>query len=152
MNKFRLYIVTSLLAALVSLGPASAETPQPDSNAEPQRPLMSQTIADSLRNGHILLNFENIDLKVLSRMMSELTGRNIIVDEKVKGKLTILSSRPVSIDEAWDIFKAALDRSGYTVQNKGEYVQILPNASARNIGQFVSASTANPWGEEYVMA
>ena len=76
------------MAALVSLGPAWAQMPSKtqEESAEPKKPMLSQTIAESMRNGHVLLNFENIDIRVLSRMMSELTGRNIIVDEKVNGK------------------------------------------------------------------
>jgi len=110
--------VTALLTVLVSVAPAFSNDPAKNSETEPQKPMLSKTIADSMRNGHILLNFENIDIRVLSRVMSELTGRNIIVDEKVKGKLTILSSREVSIPEAWDIFKAAVNRYGFTVVNR----------------------------------
>ncbi len=154
MNKFRVYIMTSLMAALVSLGPAWAQMPSKtqEESAEPKKPMLSQTIAESMRNGHVLLNFENIDIRVLSRMMSELTGRNIIVDEKVNGKLTILSSRQVSIPEAWDIFKAAINRYGYSIMNKGDYVQIIPNNVARNRGAMVPALQANPAGDDYVMA
>ncbi|MGM9992703.1 MAG: type II secretion system secretin GspD [Candidatus Bruticola sp.] len=152
MNKFRVYIVTALLTALVSITPAFSDTPTKDKETEPQKPMLSKTIAESMRHGHILLNFENIDIRVLSRMMSELTGRNIIVDEKVKGKLTILSSREVSIPEAWDIFKAAVNRYGFTVASRGDHVQIIPGSAARSVGAFMSASQANPAGEEYVMA
>jgi len=151
-NKFRVYIVTALLTVLVSVAPAFSNDPAKNSETEPQKPMLSKTIADSMRNGHILLNFENIDIRVLSRVMSELTGRNIIVDEKVKGKLTILSSREVSIPEAWDIFKAAVNRYGFTVVNRGDHVQIVPGSTARSMGSFMPALQANPTGEEYVMA
>lgn len=152
MNNFRVYIVTALLTVLVSVAPAFANDPAKNSETEPQKPMLSKTIAESMRNGHILLNFENIDIRVLSRVMSELTGRNIIVDEKVKGKLTILSSREVSIAEAWDIFKAAVNRYGFTVVNRGDHVQIVPGSTARSMGSFIPALQASPTGEEYVMA
>lgn len=154
MNKFSLYAIASILAGAVTFTSALAQgkEPEPPEAAEPQRPLMSKTIAEAMRNGHVLLNFENIDIRVLSRMMSELTGRNIIVDEKIKGKLTILSARSVSIAEAWDIYKAALNRCGFVVSDKGENVQILPGNTARSVGSFIPASSANPSGEEYVMA
>ena len=153
MKKLRAFIAASLVATVVSLGPAFAQKDESASNqAEPQKPILSQTIAQSLRNGSVLLNFENIDIKVLARMMSELTGRNLIVDDAVKGKLTILSSRPVSIDEAWDIFKAAVHRYGFSFITKGDHIEIVPGSSARSSGRLMPALQASPSGEEYVMA
>lgn len=156
MNKFRMYIMASLFAALASLTPAAAQTPDSsqaeEQSSEPQKPLMQQTIADSMRNGHVLLNFENIDIRVLARVISELTGRNIIVGDKVNGKLTILSSRPVSPAEAWDIFKAAVSRYGFSIIQRDGCDHIVTDVTARSRGQLMPAVNANPSGEEYVMA
>ena len=60
MNKFRVYIVTALLTVLVSVAPAFSNDPAKNSETEPQKPMLSKTIADSMRNGHIYrISFQN---------------------------------------------------------------------------------------------
>lgn len=120
--------------------------------AAPTQPLMSKTITQALRSGHILLNFENIDIRVLARMMSELTGKNLVVDDAVNGKVTILSSREVTVDEAWNIFKAALTRYGYTAADRGDFVQIMPIAASRNKSSVVSPDRTSRTSSDMVMA
>ncbi len=117
----------------------------------PVAPLMDKTVAQALRNGHVLLNFENIDVRVLARMMSELTGKNILVDNNVSGKVTILSSREVTVNEAWEIFKAAMARYGFSIVNRNGTTMIMPSTAARSSGDIVSYG-AIPQGEEMVMA
>jgi len=47
--------------------------------------------------------------------MSELTGKNIILDPKVRGKITLTSSKPIPLNQAWSIFTLALNLQGYGV-------------------------------------
>lgn len=148
MNRLLKTILILSVAWLIPLGAAFAkETPD-----TPEQPLMSKTVTQALRNGHVLLNFENIDIRVLARMMAELTGRNIVVDSAVKGKVTILSSREVTIAEAWDIFKAAAVRYGFAVQVRGDHAQIVPITVARSTGDIVRPTANTLTGDDMVMA
>lgn len=74
----------------------------------------------------VVLNFQNADIPSVVRFMSELTGKKIILDPEVKGKITLSSSKPVSIQEAWELFSTALGMQGYGVVEKKGFVQILP--------------------------
>ncbi|MCD6310554.1 MAG: type II secretion system secretin GspD, partial [Candidatus Eremiobacteraeota bacterium] len=85
----------------------------------------------SLRKGKILLNFEDIDIRVLSKLISEITGKNILFDQKVHGKISIISSREVTPKEAWRIFITALKSYGYTAVEKPGYVKIIPMAEGK---------------------
>jgi type II secretory pathway component GspD/PulD (secretin) len=57
----------------------------------------------------ILLNFKDVDLRQIIDLMSDLTGTNFLVDEKVRGKVTIVAPRPVSLDEAYSVFLSILE-------------------------------------------
>lgn len=87
--------------------------------------------AAGLKTGKIMLNFEDIDVKVLAKLISEITGKNIIVDDKIQGKITIVSSSEVSPGQAWKIFVSAIQTKGFSVIDKGSYVKIIPEASAK---------------------
>lgn len=145
------YIVAALgVALLLPWSVARAEAPaQPPA---PDGPLMNSRITEALRRGSLLLNFENIDIRVLARMMAELTGRNLVVDDRVQGKVTVLSSREVTPGEAWDIFKTALQRYGFSVLDRGEYIQILPALEARRTSRVLPPGAAAGQGEDLVMA
>jgi general secretion pathway protein D len=137
-----------LAALLLPLGVARAQAPAP----APDGPLMNTRITEALRRGRVLLNFENIDIRVLARMMAELTGRNLVLDDRVQGRVTVLSSREVTPSEAWDIFKTALQRYGFTVADRGDYVQVLPVLEARRTSRVLAPGTAAAPGEDLVMA
>jgi len=62
----------------------------------------------SKNNGKVLFNFEKIDLNLLTYFMSELTGKNIIVNTNLKGEASLVFNEPVSIKQAWDIYTAIL--------------------------------------------
>src|SRR5262245_25472764 len=74
---------------------------------------------DSTRARTIHLNFRNVDIVQMISMMSELTGRNFLVDDKVHGKITLMAPTPVTIAEAYQIFLAALAMQGFTVVPQG---------------------------------
>lgn len=109
--------------------PAWAQLP------ESQPALLKKDAAARLRGGSIMLNYEQVDIKLLARLMSELTGRNIVVDSTVNAQLTVISSREVSPNEAWSIFEVALNRSGFELYNHGSFYQVLPIKDAARLGQ-----------------
>lgn len=90
-----------------------------------RQPLIQTPVLQDLRQSGLVMNYENIDIRVLARIMAELTGRNVVVDEGVQGRITILSSRPVTADEAWDIFKATLTKSGFGLKPVGNFLQVV---------------------------
>ena len=83
---------------------------------------------------YVTLNFTNIEINALIKVMSELTRRNFILDERVTGKITIMTPTKMSPDEAYQVFLSALEIKGFTAVEDGTVTRIIPVASARQSG------------------
>jgi general secretion pathway protein D len=84
--------------------------------------------------GNVTLNLKDADISTLIATVSEVTGRNFIVDPRVKGKVTVISSRPMSADGAYETFLAVLQVQGFAVIPAGEAYKIIPETNARQDG------------------
>src|ERR1700735_2526158 len=78
----------------------------------------------------ITMNFQNVDIPVLAKFISEITGRNFIIDESVRGKVTIISPSKVTPEQAYSIFQSVLQAKGFTTVQAGHVIKIVP---ARNV-------------------
>lgn len=92
-------------------------------------PATSATSSTAEQN--ILLNFKDVDLRQIIDLMSDLTNQNFLVDEKVRGKVTIISPRPVSSAEAYNIFLSILEVQGFTVVPQGAIHKIIPSREVK---------------------
>jgi general secretion pathway protein D len=80
-------------------------------------------------------NFVDVDLPVVAKFVSEVTRRNFILDERVKGKITIIAPVKLSIDDTFELFKAVLEMKGFTVIPSGvNAYSIIPVTEARQKG------------------
>ena len=77
------------------------------------------------------LNFRDADVLQIINLMSELTGKNFLVDDKVRGKVTIIAPKPVSIDEAYQVFLSILEIQGFTVVPQGPIIKIVPSREVK---------------------
>jgi general secretion pathway protein D len=82
----------------------------------------------------VTLNFSNIDISALIKVMSELTRRNFILDERVTGKVTLMTPTRISPDEAYQVFLSALEIKGFTAIEDGSVIRIIPSSTARQSG------------------
>jgi general secretion pathway protein D len=89
---------------------------------------------DEEKPSYITMNFKDVDLHVLTKFMSELTGKNFLLDPSVKGNVTVLSPKKVSIEEAYRVFLSVLDVHGFTAIESGSIIKIVPTASAKTKG------------------
>ena len=76
--------------------------------------------------------FNDLDITFFIKWMAEETGKNFVVDSNVKGKVTIISPRSVTIDEAYKIFESVLEVNGYTTVPSGSVIKIVPMTEARS--------------------
>jgi hypothetical protein len=108
--------------------PQVAQRPAPeDSRVDGSHPVSG----DRVRDGTIHLNFRNVDILQMITLISELTGRNFLVDDKVRGRITLVAPRPVTRAEAYQIFLAALAMQGFTVVSQGPISTIVPLRDAK---------------------
>ncbi len=80
----------------------------------------------------VSIDFNNVDINVFIKFMSELTGTNFVVDQRVKGKVTIISPSKISLNEAYKVFESVLEVHGYATVKAGEVVKIIPSPDARS--------------------
>ena len=80
----------------------------------------------------VSIDFNNVDINVFIKFMSELSGTNFVVDQRVKGKVTIISPSKISMTEAYKVFESVLEVHGYTTVKSGEVVKIIPSPDARS--------------------
>jgi len=87
--------------------------------------------ASAQENNKVSMDFDHVDIKVFIKFMSKLTGRNFVIDDKVRGTVTILSPTPVSVDEAYEIFQSVLEVNGYTTVPSGNVTKIVRTVESR---------------------
>ncbi|MDD2319025.1 MAG: type II secretion system secretin GspD [Geobacteraceae bacterium] len=99
----------------------------------------------------IVLNFSDVDISTMVKFISDLTGKNFILDEKVKGKISVFSPAKISVDEAFNVFTSVLDLKGFSVVKVGKFYKILPSNAAKQSGmRILSGSERVPVNETYV--
>ncbi|NJB68757.1 general secretion pathway protein D [Desulfobaculum xiamenense] len=79
------------------------------------------------------MDFQDTDIQLLIKFISQLTGTNFIVDRRVKGKVTVYSPSRISTDEAYEVFKSVLEVHGFTIVPQGAVTKIVPMVAARNM-------------------
>lgn len=126
----RLALVFLMSLALGTLA-ARAQAPQPNTAPPAGVPTLDPGTMDDFRRDGVKLNFEDVDIRVLTRIISQYTRRNVLLDQKVQGKVTISSSRRLGADEAWDLYVSVLEAYGFGVEKRGSYYQVAPMATVR---------------------
>ncbi len=79
----------------------------------------------------VTLNFVNADIEAVARTLSTLSGRNLVVDPRVKGFITLSAEKPVTPSAAWNQFLAALRLQGFSVIESSGLYKIVPEAEAK---------------------
>lgn len=80
----------------------------------------------------VSIDFNNVDLVVFIKFMSDLTKKNFIIDDKVKGKVTIISPGKITVNEAYRVFLSVLEVHGYATVPSGKITKIVPAPEARS--------------------
>jgi general secretion pathway protein D len=79
----------------------------------------------------ITIDFDNVDLRLFIKYISELTGKNFIIDRTVKGSVSIISPTRISEEEAYKVFESVLSVNGFTTIKSGPMIKIMPTVRAR---------------------
>jgi len=78
------------------------------------------------------VNLKDTDIQEFIKFVADVTGTTMVVDPNVKGKVRVISSKPVSQAELYDLFLSILDVQGYTAVRSGQVVRIVPSKDARS--------------------
>jgi general secretion pathway protein D len=133
---------TALAALLLATGSALA---QPD-NATVQR---GRTTGPAVKaSSPVTLNFVNADIEAVTRAIGVMMNRQIIIDPRVKGSITVYSEQPVSVAEAYRNYLAALRGLGFTVVEASGFLKVLPEADAKLQAGSVAVETSGARGDQ----
>ena len=80
---------------------------------------------------YITMDFQDVDIAVLVKFIGEITGKNFVMDERVQGKVTVVSPTRITPEEAYQVFQAVLQVKGFTTVPSGAAVRIIPTKDAK---------------------
>lgn len=96
----------------------------------------------------VTLDFQNVELIDMIGTISELTGENFVYDESVRGKVSVVSPKPVSVDEAYRLFTTVLKVKGFTIIPSGKVNKIVSTRSAKE--ENLPISDGRNLGEQFI--
>ncbi len=81
---------------------------------------------------YVTIDFNDVDINLFIKYISELSGKNFVVDRSVKGKVTIISPSRITEEDAYRVFESVLEVHGYTTVPSGSIIKIVPAVQARS--------------------
>lgn len=112
--------------------------------------ILSFSLCHAQSNGkadrYVSIDFNDVDISVFIKFISELTEKNFVVDQRVKGKVTIISPSKISVEEAYKVFESVLEVHGFATVQAGEIIKIIPSPDARskNIETLIRQESLSP--------
>jgi general secretion pathway protein D len=82
----------------------------------------------------VTLNLNNADIERLIQTVSEHTGKNFVIDPRVKGKVNVISAHPMDKDEFYQVFLSILEVHGFSTIPSGDMIKIVPDVKAKQAG------------------
>jgi general secretion pathway protein D len=88
--------------------------------------ISAQAFADE-----ITLNLKDADIRALISTVSKFTGKNFIIDPRVKAKVTVISAKTLTPEEVYEVFLSVLQVHGYAAVPSGSVIKIIPEVNAK---------------------
>ena len=131
------FVAWTLLTLTLHASPAQA-------GKKPEKNIISGKNIESEQ--FVSIDFNDVDLSVFIKFISELTGKNFVVSEKIRGKVTIISPAKISVTEAYKVFESVLEVHGLATVQAGEIIKIVssPEARTKNIETRLKKEAGSP--------
>ena len=99
----------------------------------------------------VVLNFSDVDISTMVKFISDLTGKNFVMDDRVKGKISVFSPTKLTPEEAFNVFTSVLELKGFSLVHAGKVYKVVPTSAAKQSGMTVlSDDKRGPVNESYV--
>ncbi len=135
----------TVVAANNTTLPTLDEVPGNATQGEGNRP--SASAAPSTR----LWNLQDADILSVINEVSQETGKNFVVDPRVTGKISLVSSKPLHKNEVYHVFLSVLELLGYSAIPSGNVVKIVPNMESGEMATRVASRQSPGQGDEVVV-
>jgi len=98
-----------------------------------------------------LWNLQEADILSVINEVSLETGKNFIVDPRVSGKISLVSSKPIRKEEVYQVFLSILESLGYSAIPTGNIIKIVPNIESSEMTTRVASKHSPGKGDEVVV-
>jgi general secretion pathway protein D len=88
----------------------------------------------------VAVDFENVDLRVFIKFVSEVTGRVFLLDDRVRGQISVRFANKIPVDQLHDVLESVLEVKGFATIATGPITKIVPLGSAKQRGIEVTGS------------
>jgi general secretion pathway protein D len=105
-----------------------------DSEPRPSRERQGGREREAAGETLVSLDFDNVDLRVFIKYVSDTTGRNFVVDDKVRGRVTLISPTKIRVDELEHVLESLLELHGFTAVPSGSVTKIVPLREVKQRG------------------
>jgi general secretion pathway protein D len=95
----------------------------------------------------VTVDFENVDLRIFIKFVSETTGRVFLLDDRVRGQVSVRFANKIPIDQLYDVLESVLELKGFAAVPAGSITKIVPLATAKQRGIDVRGSGSPMTGE-----
>jgi len=110
-------LLSAGLNAMAQTGGATATQPGERVNATDRKKSAAQ----------VTLNLQDVDIRVLINTVAEVSGRNFVVDPRVKGKVSVISGASLDPDQLYDVFLSILEVHNFATVDSGSVIKVLPS-------------------------
>ncbi len=112
--------------------------------------LLLALVAGTVSAQDFTVNLKDTDIQELITFVAEVTDTTIVVDPGVKGKVRVVSNKPIARAELYDLFLSILDVHGFTAVRSGNVVRVIQSKDARSASLPVDRENASRVSDEYV--
>jgi len=96
-------------------------------------------------------NLQNADIQAVVETISQLTGKNFVVDPRVQGRVTLISAKPMTVNEMYKVFLSMLQVLNYAAVPSGKVIKIVPAMDAKGYGGTLVTSKNPGSGDQVVV-
>jgi general secretion pathway protein D len=107
-------------------------------------------LAPAQQAARITPNFKDADIGQVIEAVSAATGKNIIIDPRVRAQVTMLSSTPMSPDAFYEAFQALLQVHGFVAVPSGNVIKVIPDAAAKTAAGNDLPGKVSRYSDEFV--
>ena len=129
----------AIVLLLATVAPAASAAPSRGGDAVP---------TSRARNTPVTLNFVNADIEAVSRAIGAMLNRDVLVDPRVKGTITVYNDKPQPLEQAYRNYLSALRGLGFTVVESGGFLKVVPEADAKLQTGVVSVGQPSRAGDQ----
>ena len=92
-----------------------------------------------------ILNYEDVDIKKVTQDIAQFSKKTIILDPRVKGRITIYSNANLDRNQVWDVYLRTIQVNGFSSISENGFVRIVPENEATRDENIVSASSSGDY-------